>query len=71
MGPPLPPPLAPDVVGPGGVEEVALGADMVEEDDGALPRDGQYRYSTEVIIVSQPRSRAVSVNTHTKSTFDI
>ena len=42
MGPPLPPPLAPDVVGAGGAEEVALGADMVEDDDGAVPADNQY-----------------------------
>jgi len=38
VGPPPPPPPAADVVGPGGAEEIALGAaDMVEEDDGALP----------------------------------
>ena len=39
MGPPPPPDGGADVVGTGGALEVALGADMVDEDDGALPGD--------------------------------
>ena len=41
VGPPPPPEGGADVVGPGGILEVVVDVDMVDEEDGALPADGQ------------------------------